>query len=72
VIRFAGSMSSETPHNERTPLLGSQSNGNAAYSSTAEVRNLPDPGRTEEGTAASKQVSGLNLRYILPALSIGV
>ncbi|KAL4998235.1 major facilitator superfamily domain-containing protein [Aspergillus recurvatus] len=65
-------MSSDAPHTERTPLLGSHSNGNASYSSTAEVGNQPDPGRTEEGTAASKQGSGLNLRYILPALSIGV
>ncbi|KAL6236271.1 hypothetical protein BDW75DRAFT_229601 [Aspergillus navahoensis] len=64
-------MSSETLHTERTPLLGSQSNGNASYS-TAEVGNQPDPGRTEEGSAASKQGSGLNLRYILPALSIGI
>ncbi|KAL4743138.1 hypothetical protein BDV11DRAFT_202124 [Aspergillus similis] len=30
-------MSSEMPRNERTPLLGSQSNGSASYSSTAEV-----------------------------------
>ncbi|CBF81063.1 hypothetical protein AN5198.2 [Aspergillus nidulans FGSC A4] len=64
-------MSSEPPHNETTPLLGSQSNGNTTYS-TAEVGNPPDSGRTEEGAAASKLGSELNLRYILPALSIGV
>ncbi|KAL4804803.1 major facilitator superfamily-domain-containing protein [Aspergillus unguis] len=65
-------MSSESAHTERSPLLGSQSNGNA-YASTAEVGGQPDPSLAEAGDA-NKPASrnALNLRYILPAVSIGI
>lgn len=67
-------MAAEPPHTERSPLLGPRGNGNASYSSTAEVNNQPDASRAEAGTDANKQESpeGLNLRYILPAVAIGV
>ncbi|KAL4784568.1 major facilitator superfamily-domain-containing protein [Aspergillus varians] len=71
-------MSSETPHTETSPLLGPQSNGNVSYSSTAEVSGrdpaLAEQGRAEETTDPGKDgsQSGLSLRYILPAISVGV
>ncbi|KAL4918942.1 hypothetical protein BDW62DRAFT_210117 [Aspergillus aurantiobrunneus] len=68
-------MSPERPPSETSPLLGPQSNGNA-YSSTA---GHPDPAspeqsRIEEGTDAGKDgsQSELNIRYILPVISVGI
>ncbi|KAL2822750.1 major facilitator superfamily domain-containing protein [Aspergillus cavernicola] len=71
-------MSHEGPHTETSPLLGSLSNGNATYSTTqvgAQIDPvLAEQGRTAEETEASKQDSerDLELRYIIPAISIGV
>ncbi|KAL5338435.1 major facilitator superfamily-domain-containing protein [Aspergillus crustosus] len=75
-------MSPERSHTETSPLLGSQSNGNASYSSTAEAGGqshsdpaLPDQiGRAADDTEAGKQGSqkNLNLSYIIPTIALGV
>ncbi|KAI9376688.1 major facilitator superfamily-domain-containing protein [Aspergillus egyptiacus] len=74
-------MSSGPQNTETSPLLGSQSSGNASYpsySSTAGAAQadpaLPAQGRTGEDAEAGKLGSGseLSLRYIIPAISIGV
>ncbi|KAL4926614.1 putative MFS multidrug transporter [Aspergillus undulatus] len=66
------------PHTETSPLLGSQSNGNgngnASYAATAEAGTHQDPALAEQGTDTSKHGSqdGVNLRYIIPAVSLGI
>ncbi|KAL4885869.1 hypothetical protein BJY04DRAFT_205151 [Aspergillus karnatakaensis] len=73
-------MSPERPHTETSPLLGPQSNGNASYAAVAAAGAQPAPASPEQngpaadGAESGKQGSGngLNLRYVLPAISLGV
>ncbi|KAL4942045.1 hypothetical protein BDV06DRAFT_170518 [Aspergillus oleicola] len=73
-------MSPEAPQSETSPLLGSQGNGNgnASYAATATTpaanHQVQDPALAESGTDASKDGSqnGTSLRYILPAISLGI
>ncbi|KAL3475155.1 major facilitator superfamily domain-containing protein [Aspergillus californicus] len=64
-------MSSET-HTERSPLLGPHSNEDASYSATDPV--LAEQGQTGEEVDAAKngEQGGENLKYIIPAISIGI
>ncbi|KAL2813536.1 major facilitator superfamily-domain-containing protein [Aspergillus granulosus] len=72
-------MPPENLPSETSPLLGPQSNGHASYSSTAGGGGgQPDPALAEQGHTeevdAGKDSSqrALNIRYIFPAISIGV
>ncbi|KAL4949405.1 major facilitator superfamily-domain-containing protein [Aspergillus filifer] len=76
-------MAPEEPHSETSPLLGSQGNGNgnASYAATATATataptDSQDPALAESGTGpdTSKDGSRSNtrLRYILPAISLGI
>ncbi|KAL3494914.1 major facilitator superfamily domain-containing protein [Aspergillus germanicus] len=73
-------MPPENTPSETSSLLGPQSNGHTSYSSTAGGGGAqPDPalaeqGRTGEEVDAGKDSSqrALNVRYIFPAISIGV
>ncbi|KAL3466476.1 hypothetical protein BJX64DRAFT_274472 [Aspergillus heterothallicus] len=71
-------MPSERSPSETSPLLGPQSNGHASYSSTAGGGH-PDPALAEQGRSGEDVDAGkdssqraLNVRYIFPAISVGV
>lgn len=71
-------MSPERDLSETSPLLGSQSNGNASYAATAESVAQPNPALSEQGlpegedAAKSRPQSVQGLSYIIPAISLGV
>ncbi|KAL2848133.1 hypothetical protein BJY01DRAFT_233999 [Aspergillus pseudoustus] len=73
-------MPPEISHSETSPLLGPQSNGHASYSSTSGGGGgQSDPALAEQGhtgeevdTGKASSQRAVNLRYIFPAISIGV
>ncbi|OJJ56456.1 hypothetical protein ASPSYDRAFT_47739 [Aspergillus sydowii CBS 593.65] len=71
-------MSPERDLSETSPLLGSQSNGNASYATTAESVAQPNPALSEQGlpegedAAKSRPQSVQGLSYIIPAISLGI